>query len=124
MALNVGLDASCDNMQDLEGTRKNGGKIKGTEAYITNYGFPVDATLGCGYVNFRGTERREASVVTSAVLGPKLSQSWQRCQRSPSLHHWLIIAFIFVQDRSSGWDAYLTNLNFLTQTDTQTDRQT
>jgi hypothetical protein len=74
-------------------------------------------------VNFRDIEMPQASAVTSAVLSPKLSPSWQRCQRSQSLHHYVIIAFIFDQDRSSGWHSDPTNLNFLTQTGRQTDRR-
>jgi hypothetical protein len=36
MALNVGLDASLDNMQDWKGIREKAGEVNSTKAYITN----------------------------------------------------------------------------------------
>jgi hypothetical protein len=36
MALNVGREASFDNMWNWKGTREKAGEVNGTKAYITN----------------------------------------------------------------------------------------
>jgi hypothetical protein len=35
MALNIGLEASFDNVQDRKGIRKKAGKVNGTEVDVT-----------------------------------------------------------------------------------------
>jgi hypothetical protein len=46
MAVNIGLDASFDNIQDLKGIRKKAGEVNSTKAYTEMIRFPVEASTG------------------------------------------------------------------------------